>query len=210
LFTDKSTFGEREAMFFAKDNQIVDPKQLDAMCDDPTLEMALFRSAHWPYYGYPKGFIARLPGEYKVRFSARAVLQQPGHKLAPATQPVPMTFRARKPSGPDVSGDVRATGGIMDVPPGGKRPLRRSSACFQVRPLNTACSVSPCRSHAMSKAARRPIATLRSPKEASPASPFNGSKSKARSHRRHGRLPHIAFCLVMHQARMPKLCCVAS
>jgi hypothetical protein len=28
-----------------------------------------------------------------------------------------MTFRARKPSGPDVSGDVRATGGIMDVPP---------------------------------------------------------------------------------------------
>jgi hypothetical protein len=117
LFTDKSTFGEREAMFFAKDNQTVDPKQLDAMRDDPTLEMALFRSAHWPYYGYPKGFIARLPGDYKVRFSARAVLQQPGHKLVVAKQPVPMTFRARKPSGPDVSGDVRATGGIMDVPP---------------------------------------------------------------------------------------------
>lgn len=117
LFTDKSTFGEREAMFFAKDNQIVDPKQLDAMRDDPTLELALFRSAHWPYYGYPKGFVAKLPGDYKVRFSARAVLQQPGHKLASAKQPVPMTFRARKPSGPDVSGDVRATGGIMDVPP---------------------------------------------------------------------------------------------
>ena len=28
-----------------------------------------------------------------------------------------MTFRARKPSGPDVSGDVRATGGLIDVPP---------------------------------------------------------------------------------------------
>jgi hypothetical protein len=87
------------------------------MRDDPTLEMALFRSAHWPYYGYPKGFIAKLPGDYKVRFSARAVLQLKGHQLKSATQPVPMTFRARKPSGPDVSGDVRATGGIMDVPP---------------------------------------------------------------------------------------------
>ena len=28
-----------------------------------------------------------------------------------------MTFRSRKPSGPDVSGDVRATGGIMDIQP---------------------------------------------------------------------------------------------
>ena len=28
-----------------------------------------------------------------------------------------MTFRARKPSGPDVSGDVRATGGIIDIQP---------------------------------------------------------------------------------------------
>src|SRR4029077_16943764 len=39
-------------------------------------------------------------------------------QLKPATQTVPMTFRARKPSGPDVSGDVRATGGIIDVFPG--------------------------------------------------------------------------------------------
>lgn len=117
LFPERTTFGEREAMFFAKDDQAVDPKQLDALRDDPSLELALFRSAHWPYYGYPKAFVAKLPGEYKVRFSARAVLQQPGYKLTTARQPVPMTFRARKPSGPDVSGDVRATGGILDVLP---------------------------------------------------------------------------------------------
>lgn len=119
LFPSNDTFGEREAMFFAKANQAITPAKDDAKsaANDEQIELALFRSANWPYYGYPKGVIARLPGEYKVRFSARAVLQQPGHKLVAATQPVPMTFRARKPSGPDVSGDVRATGGIMDVPP---------------------------------------------------------------------------------------------
>jgi hypothetical protein len=117
LFPERNTFGEREAMFFAKDAKAVDPKLLDAMRDDPALELALFRSASWPYYGYPKGFIARLAGDYKVRFSARAVLQKKGYELKPATQPVPMTFRARKPSGPDVSGDVRATGGIIDIQP---------------------------------------------------------------------------------------------
>ncbi len=123
LFSALTTFGEREAMFFARDNQAVGAESLTAKMDaeraakDDTLELALFRSAHWPYFGYPRGFVAKLPGEYRVRFSARAVLQQPGYTLIPAKQPVPMTFRARKPSGPDVSGDVRATGGIMDVPP---------------------------------------------------------------------------------------------
>lgn len=120
LFPERSTFGEREAMFFAKDGKAVDAKQLDALRDDPALELALFRSAHWPYYGYPRGFVARLPGEYRVRFSARAVVQTDRYQLQPAAQPVPMTFRARKPSGPDVSGDVRATGGIMDVLPEGR------------------------------------------------------------------------------------------
>lgn len=117
LFPSKSTFGNRQAMFFTKNSEGIDNKQLDAKPDDPNIEMALFRSAHWPYYGYPQGFVARLPGEYRVRFSARAVLQQPGFELTPATQPVPMTFRARKPSGPDVSGDVRATGGLLDIHP---------------------------------------------------------------------------------------------
>ena len=117
LFSERSTFGEREAMFFAKDNKSLDDKQLDELKDDPAVELALFRSAHWPYYGYPRGFIANLPGEYRVRFSARAVLQVQDYELKPAAQPVPMTFRARKPSGPDVSGDVRATGGIIDIQP---------------------------------------------------------------------------------------------
>ena len=117
LFPERSTFGEREAMFFAKDNKVIDGKQVDELKDDPTVELALFRSAHWPYYGYPRGFIAKLPGEYRVRFSARAVVQTKGYELKPASQPVPMTFRARKPSGPDVSGDVRATGGIIDIQP---------------------------------------------------------------------------------------------
>ncbi|HCS52997.1 MAG TPA: hypothetical protein DIW81_15620, partial [Planctomycetaceae bacterium] len=120
LFSTTSTFGEREAMFFAKDNKAVATNELDQFKDDPALEMALFRSASWPYYGYPRSFVARLAGEYRVRFSARAVLQTEGYQLKPAIQSVPMTFRARKPSGADVSGDVRATGGIMDIEPESK------------------------------------------------------------------------------------------
>ncbi len=117
LFPGKTTFGNQEAMFFAKDSKVIDPTQFEALANDPSLEMALFRSAHWPYFGYPLGCTAKLTGEYKVRFSARAVLQMKGYQLKPATQPVPMTFRSRKPSGADVSGDVRATGGIMDIQP---------------------------------------------------------------------------------------------
>jgi len=117
LFQETSTFGNRQAMFFSRDSAALDNKQLDAAADDPGIELALFRSAHWPYYGYPRDFVAPLPGEYRVRFSARAVLQLPGFKLTPATAPQPMTFRARKRSGPDVSGDVRATGGLLDIQP---------------------------------------------------------------------------------------------
>ena len=117
LFAEKTTFGERQAMFFAKDSKAIDNKQLDAAPDDEAIELALFRSAHWPYYGYPQGFVVRLAGEYRVRFSARAVVQLPGFELQPAVLPVPMTFRARKPSGADVSGDVRATGGLIDIAP---------------------------------------------------------------------------------------------
>jgi len=117
LFSATGTFGGRQAMFFVKKNQAVSNEDLKASPDDPALELALFRSAHWPYYGYPRGFVAKLPGEYRVRFSARSVLQTNGFQLKPGKRPVPMTFRARKPSGPDVSGDVRATGGLMDVLP---------------------------------------------------------------------------------------------
>ncbi|MEZ6041860.1 MAG: hypothetical protein R3C20_15245 [Planctomycetaceae bacterium] len=38
LFSATSTFGEREAMFFAKDNKAVDAKELDNLKDDPALE----------------------------------------------------------------------------------------------------------------------------------------------------------------------------
>ena len=123
LFSSLSTFGNKEAMFFARDARaaVIDPKlpkeEAAKLDQDGGLEMALFRSAHWPYYGYPKGFVAKVSGEYRVRFSARAVKQLAGFKLLPAEMPQAMTFRARKPSGPDVSGDVRATGGILDIQP---------------------------------------------------------------------------------------------
>lgn len=123
LFSELSTFGNREAMFFAKDSRAISDEQakFDAQrksdVEDLEIEMALFRSAHWPYYGYPKGFVAEVSGDYRVRFAARAVVQTKGFELKPALRPVPLTFRARKPSGADVSGDVRATGGILDIRP---------------------------------------------------------------------------------------------
>jgi hypothetical protein len=123
LFSEGSTFGEREAMFFAKHGQALSftGPHLAALrttvVQDPAIECCIFRSAYWPYYGYPRGFVARREGVYRVRFRARAVLQQPGFTVVPATAPVPMTFRARRPSGPDVSGDVRAVGGIFDIQP---------------------------------------------------------------------------------------------
>lgn len=123
LFPELGTFGEREAMFFARDGKhvAIDGKTFQAMTPeqrrDPTLEMALFRSATWPYYGYPRGFRAELDGEYRVRFSGRAVRQVGDFRLVPAHEPQAMSFRARQPSGPDVSGDVRETGGWIDLMP---------------------------------------------------------------------------------------------
>ena len=123
LFPATSTFGEREAMFFAKNGKMVAisggdlAKMTPEQRRDPTLEMALDRSSTWPYYGYPRGFKAPRDGRYRVRFSARAVRQLPGFRLVPAYDPLPMSFRARQPSGPDVSGDVRETGGWIDLLP---------------------------------------------------------------------------------------------
>ena len=123
LFPGLNTFGEREAMFFARDNRMVPitneevKKMTPAQRNDPTLEMALFRSATWPYYGYPPGFRAKADGAYRVRFKGRAVRQVRDFRLVPAYGPIAMSFRARQPSGPDVSGDVRETGGWMDLQP---------------------------------------------------------------------------------------------
>jgi hypothetical protein len=123
LFPGLNTFGEREAMFFARDNRMVpiNAPELKAMTpeqrSDPSLEMALFRSATWPYYGYPHGFRAKADGAYRVRFKGRAVRQVRDFRLVPAYEPIAMSFRARQPSGADVSGDVRETGGWMDLQP---------------------------------------------------------------------------------------------
>jgi hypothetical protein len=123
LFPGLNTFGEREAMFFARNNRMVPitAAELKTMTPeqrrDPSLEMALFRSATWPYYGYPQGFRAKTDGAYRVRFKGRAVRQVRDFRLVPAYEPIAMSFRARQPSGPDVSGDVRETGGWMDLQP---------------------------------------------------------------------------------------------
>jgi hypothetical protein len=123
LFPSPNTFGNREAMFFARDNKGVvfppkpTPEETASDSKDESLELALFRSPNWPYYGYPKGFFAPKDGEYKIRFSARAVRQLKDYVIVPADAPQPMTFRARRPSGPDVSGDVRSTGGLIDIQP---------------------------------------------------------------------------------------------
>ncbi len=117
LFSADNTFGGREAMFFARDDVAVAGDQLTDPATESPLELALFRSAHWPYYGYPRGFRAPKTGRYRVQFSARSVLQQMGFRLTPGVHPVAVTFRARMESGPDVSGDVRETGGWHDIGP---------------------------------------------------------------------------------------------
>ena len=123
LFPGRGTFGNKESMFFARNNRSEDFRGkekrdlFEAAASDPTLELALFRSASWPYIGTPRGFIAPLAGRYNIRFSARAVLQQPNYLLTPATAPVPMTFRTRKPAGADIINEVRAEGGTIDIHP---------------------------------------------------------------------------------------------
>ncbi len=119
LFPGTSTFGNREAMFFAKGDKFIelDGKKAKEAATDESIELALFRSASWPYLGTPRDVVAKHSGHYKVRFSARAVLQQPGYALLPAKQPVAMTFRTRKPAGVDIINEVRASGGLIDIQP---------------------------------------------------------------------------------------------
>lgn len=125
MFLTAGTFGGREAMFYAKDSQMVPLSGGDLARmrkenkHDPEMELAIFRSASWPYYGYPDVFKAREPGAYQVRFSARAVRQLRDFSLRPAWNSIAMNFRARKRSGADVSGDVRATGETFDIQPQG-------------------------------------------------------------------------------------------
>ncbi|MEY5024802.1 MAG: hypothetical protein RLZZ244_330 [Verrucomicrobiota bacterium] len=125
LFPGPGTFGTEKAMFFARANRAISRKEFEGrgkgepypLEQDADLELALFRSASWPYAGNPRGFLAKFEGEYRVRFSARAVVQLEGQRLEPALRSIAMTFRARKPTGVDVFGEVRATGGILDIQP---------------------------------------------------------------------------------------------
>lgn len=116
----------RESSFYAKNSRMIPLTTGDLNrirkenSHDEEVEVAIFRSADWPYYGYPDGFVATEDGEYQVRFFARAVRQLRDFRLRPSPDPVPMTFRARQPSKADVSGDVRAEGGIIDVLPEGR------------------------------------------------------------------------------------------
>jgi hypothetical protein len=124
LFPGLRSTGGRESMFYIKDNQGINvateratpftPEQEQ----DPSIEMGLFRSPGWPYGAFPRGFAAKHPGEYRVRFSARAVLQHPGFKVTDARQTVTMTLRSRRPTNHDIAEDVKSVGGILDIRPG--------------------------------------------------------------------------------------------
>jgi hypothetical protein len=124
LFPGIRSTGTLRSMFYIKGNQGVHvehewgspmPKELE---EDPALEMGLFRSPGWPYGAFPVGFAAKAAGEYRVRFSARAVLQQEGFRLTAAAKPVPMTLRRRRPTNHDIAEDVVNVGGILEIAPG--------------------------------------------------------------------------------------------
>ena len=108
--------GEKQSMFFARNSVGIDSNEKGDEAD-PSVEMAMFRSPGWPYAIFPKKLVTPAAGTYRVRFSARAVLQQPGFVLKPATQPVPLTFRSRRPTNHDIAEDVKSVGGIMDIQP---------------------------------------------------------------------------------------------
>ena len=116
--------GTLHSMFFIKDNKGVNVESerrmplLEELEEDPSLEMGLFRSPGWPYGAFPRGFAAKHAGEYRVRFSARAVLQHPDFQLSDAKQAVPMTFRSRRPTNHDIAEDVKSVGGILEIQPG--------------------------------------------------------------------------------------------
>ena len=124
LFPGLGTAGSSKAMFFIRDTKRValdttGKNPVPAGADqDSTLEMGLFRSPAWPYAGYPKGFAAPVAGQYRVRFSARAVLQKEEFAVTSAKRSVAMTFRSRRPTNHDIAEDVKLVGGMLDIEPG--------------------------------------------------------------------------------------------
>ncbi len=124
LFPGIRSTGTRRSMFFIKDNKGVNveserampfPKELE---QDPSLEMGLFRSPGWPYGAFPRGYAAKHDGRYRVRFSARAVLQHSDFQLSDAKHNVPMTLRSRRPTNHDIAEDMKSVGGILEIQPG--------------------------------------------------------------------------------------------
>jgi hypothetical protein len=122
LFPGRRSTGTTQSMFFIKDNHGVNvneerwtplPKEVEE-----SLEMGLFRSPGWPYGAFPRGFAAKCAGEYRVRFSARAVLQHPGYSVSDAEHAVSMTFRSRRPTNHDIAEDMKTVGGILEIQPG--------------------------------------------------------------------------------------------
>ena len=117
--------GGRESLFFSRDSKGIDlemrsPPRGYKHEPDPSVELALFRSPGWPYAVWPYKWIAPTAGEYRVRFSARSVVQLKDFVLKRGTRSVPMTFRARKPTNHDIAENVRPTGGIIDILPEGR------------------------------------------------------------------------------------------
>lgn len=112
----RSIVGEKQSMFFARNSIGIDSYEKGDEAD-ATVEMAMFRSPGWPYAIFPKKLVTPLPGYYRVRFAARAVLQTEGFKIRPANAPVPFTFRSRRPTNHDIAEDVKSVGGIIDVQP---------------------------------------------------------------------------------------------
>jgi len=117
--------GGRKALFFSRDSKGIDlelrsPAKGRKDEPDPSVELALFRSPGWPYAVWPDKLIAHTSGEYRVRFSARSVVQLNDFVLQPGMRSVPMTFRARKPTNHDIAENVRPTGGIIDILPEGR------------------------------------------------------------------------------------------
>lgn len=123
LFPGSRSTGERESMFFIKDNKGINVERERAapwtkeQVADQTIEMGLFRSPGWPYGAFPQGYAASHTGQYRVRFAARAVLQHPGFQVSDAKQAVPMTLRRRRPTNHDIAEDVVLVGGVIEIAP---------------------------------------------------------------------------------------------
>ncbi len=200
LFPSLETFGEREAMFFARDNRMVPitNAQLKDMTPeqrrDPTLELALFRSATWPYFGYPRGFRAKESGAYRVRFAGRAVRQVRDFRLAPAYMPIAMSFRARQPSGQMSRAMCERPGDGWICSPR-RVSSRRRFISRRVRLSNTVHSDCPCPSFARTAVSTMTIRQCR--RRVIEAWRSSGSKLPGRCVMRSGRPRRIVSCLMM-------------